>query len=287
MDDRLSWQRYQPGMSGMTAPQQGEDVTQRRYELEPHILEVVPFDEMNGTVVELGCGIGTDGLRISANAHRYIGVDYSSLGLRKAAQRHHERAHESSGFVRSDLRSLPFASEMFDFAYSHGVVHHIREDELVWAELRRILKPNGRFCVMVYHRQSVNYHYGIRILRRAALMLALGFRPLASWLARSRHESDDTVAAHLSNFKEEGARYLVGERWLSANTDGPSNTYSRVYSRRELQERLETAGLVVDTMRVRYLNPRVNPPLGLLPQVITRAIAKRAGWHLYAIGHRP
>lgn len=286
VDDRLSWTRYQPGLTGATAPLADEGIEQRRYELEPHILEVVPFADMRGDVVELGCGIGTDGLRISAAANNYVGVDYSPLGLRSAFHRHARQTRVNSHFIRADLRVLPFANESFDHVYSHGVIHHIRDDEAVWCEVNRVLRPGGHFCVMVYHRGSVNFHYGIMLLRRVALCVAVVARPLAARLARGRGEDEETLNGHRANLRKMGLRYLIGSPWLSANTDGPGNTYSRVYSRRELRERLGAAGLTVDAIEVRYLNARVNPPFHLLPEEAASRVARRYGWHLYAIGHR-
>ncbi|MDQ1537882.1 MAG: hypothetical protein QOE58_2275 [Actinomycetota bacterium] len=286
MDDRLSWTRYQPGLAGATAPLAEEGIAERRYELEPHILEVVPFGEMRQSVVELGCGVGTDGLLISAVAEKYVGVDYSLLGLRTAAQRHQKEGRGNSDFTRADLRSLPFADESFDYVYSHGVVHHIRGADAVWREASRVLRPQGRFCVMVYHRGSVNFQFGIRLLRRMALCLAVVAKPLADRLAGGVGEAEETLAGHRANLRRLRLRYLIGSPWLSANTDGPSNTYSRVYSRRELREALAAAGLTVDALEVRYLNARVNPPFHLLPEAVASWVAKRYGWHLYAMGHR-
>jgi ubiquinone/menaquinone biosynthesis C-methylase UbiE len=286
VDDRLSWTRYQPGLAGASAPAVGQDIAERRYELEPHILEVVPFNRMRGHVVELGCGVSTDGLQISAGAERYVGVDFSPLGLRTASTRHSEAGRLNSTFVRADLRALPFSDDSFDYVYSHGVVHHVRAGDDVWAEASRVLRPGGQFCVMVYHRGSINYRYGIQFLRRLALLVAMLARPIALRLAASRGEDEKTLAGHATNLKQIGVRYLIGTRWLSANTDGPSNTYSRVYSRQELRRALNAAGLAVDAMEVRYLNARVNPPLqGLSPQLASW-LAKRWGWHLYAIGHK-
>jgi hypothetical protein len=152
--------------------------------------------------------------------------------------------------------------------------------------MNRVLRPGGQFCVMVYHRGSVNFHYGIKLLRRLALILVVVAQPLATRFARNRGEDAQTLAGHRANLRKLRARYLIGNTWLSANTDGPSNTYSRVYSSRELGEALRAAGLTADKMEVRYLNARVNPPLQLLPDAVASRLAKRYGWHLYAIGHK-
>ena len=285
LDARETWRAYQPGLSGVTAASTSDDVARRRYELEPHILEVVPFADMRGVVVELGCGIGTDGLQIVKTARQYVGVDYSDLGLDVAMRRH--AGHPRASFTRADLRRLPVRDGAIDFVYSHGVLHHIQEQEVVFSEMSRILAPGGRYCIMVYNRQSLNFQYGIRALRRAMLVLAAIFPVLARRLAAGRGESDATLDAHLKELKVWRGRYLMGPDWLSRNTDGPQNRYSRVYSRQQLRQALEDAGLTVDRFDVRYLNERVNPPWGLLPARLKRRLALRWGWHLYAHGQKP
>lgn len=282
-DDRSSWTEYQPGLVGSTAPAVAEDVAERRYALEPHILEVVPFDYMTGCVVEFGCGIGTDGQRIAKFAERYVGLDYSPIALDTARSAH--RALPSV-FARTDLRSVPLRDSVADFVYSHGVLHHIRSNDAAWFELNRVLKPRGRFCVMVYHRRSLNHYYGILFLRRCLLVASAALPRLGRRLSRSRGEGDATLAGHLSLFRTGGMRYLFGPKWLSRNTDGPQNTYSRVYSKIELRDTLSAADLIVDDLEVRYLNVRVNPPVGWLPSRLQDWLGRQAGWHLYAIGHK-
>lgn len=287
MDDRDSWTRYQPGLSGATAPVADEGIEARRYEIEPHILEVVPFRNMTGVVAELGCGVGTDGRIIARTAARYVGLDFSPLGLRRAAQRHREAGLSTSDFVRCDLRHIPLRDGSCDYLYSHGVVHHVRDNGSVWTEAARVLRPGGRFCFMVYHRRSVNNYYGILLLRRLLLLMALLLPSAARTLAARRGEDSRTVDDHAAALRAHGLSYLRGSEWLSRNTDGPQNTFSRVYSRQELKRELAKAGFQVDRFEVRYLNVRVNPPFAALPPRVIDALAKRAGWHLYAFGEKP
>lgn len=283
-DDRKSWNDYQPGLVGSTAPRNGDDVAKRRYELEPHILDVVPFRSMSGRVAEFGCGIGTDGLLISQSARSYIGLDYSALALDTARQRH---AGLESSFTRADLCSVPLRAATVDFVYSHGVLHHLRDGDVPWGEFGRALKRGGGFCVMVYHRRSINYYYGILLLRRVLLLLTFLFPRFAQRIALGRGETEVTLKTHLEYLRSGPMSYLFGPQWLSRNTDGPQNTYSRVYSERELRKTISAAGLQVDRIEVRYLNERVNPPFSWLPGRLKERLGRIFGWHLYAIGHKP
>lgn len=140
---------------------------------------------------------------------------------------------------------------------------------------------------MVYHRHSINYYYGILFLRRVLLLLAVVLPRLAQRLSQKRGEDPATLEQHLDKLRSAPVSYLCGSEWLSRNTDGPQNTYSRVYSKRELRETISAAGLKADQLEVRYVNARVNPPFGWLPKRMHASLGRAVGWHLYAIGHKP
>src|SRR5437868_10618865 len=63
------------------------DYESKRYALEPHILEVVPFAEGKGRdVLEIGLGLGTDGARWAAAGARYTGVDLTPEAVRLTSE---------------------------------------------------------------------------------------------------------------------------------------------------------------------------------------------------------
>jgi SAM-dependent methyltransferase len=55
----------------------------------------------------------------------------------------------------ADAESLPFEDDRFDVVYSWGVIHHTPDVPQAAREIVRVLKPGGRFCVMVYNRHSL------------------------------------------------------------------------------------------------------------------------------------
>jgi len=93
--------------------------------------------------LDLGCGLGQQCRALAARGHRLVGVD-AALGLLRQA-----RAHEVSVAAADALR-LPFRDGTFDFVYTIGVLHHLRDADAQSAaarEVARVLKPGGKFIV--------------------------------------------------------------------------------------------------------------------------------------------
>src|SRR5437660_5778785 len=142
-------------------------VEQHRYEKEWHIPAAADFASTRGLrVLEIGCGVGTDGLQFARAGATYTGVDLTEAAV-DLARRNFESAGMPGEFRVSDAEKLDFTDESFDIVYSHGVLHHTPDIEAAIHEIRRVLKPDGQAMLMLYHRGSYNYRVGIRILRRA------------------------------------------------------------------------------------------------------------------------
>jgi trans-aconitate methyltransferase len=79
------------------------------------------------------------------------GVDFSTGMLAQA-----RRAHPGAGWVRADVRALPFAGA-FDLAVSFGVLGHFlpAERPALFAGVYRALRPGGVFAVPIGAPQPV------------------------------------------------------------------------------------------------------------------------------------
>ena len=112
------WADNQPGFR-FTPEEPGTEaffaaVERHRYALEPHIQELVDFARFrNRDVLEVGCGIATDGIQFAQAGARYTGVDTSESALELA------RTRFSLESVRGTLQpasatGLPFPDQSFD-----------------------------------------------------------------------------------------------------------------------------------------------------------------------------
>jgi ubiquinone/menaquinone biosynthesis C-methylase UbiE len=256
-----------------------ERVEEHRYGKEWHIPEAANFAGARGLrVLEIGCGLGTDGAQFARAGAIYTGVDLTDAAV-DLARRRFALEGLPGEFRRADAERLDFADESFDLVYSHGVLHHTPDTTAAVREVHRVLKPGGRAVVMLYHRDSYNYRVNIRWLRRIgahALRNEAGLK-LAH---RLTGEPVESLREHAARIKEDTQSYLSPEEFLSRNTDGAGNPLTRVYSRREARELFKDFAEV--KLATHFLNKRWLPVVGsLLSRSVETRLAARWGWHLW------
>jgi ubiquinone/menaquinone biosynthesis C-methylase UbiE len=284
---RRFWSDQAPGLKWLpgsnhfpVSRERYETVRATRYRLETHLEELAGFERHAGqVVVEVGCGIGTDGTRFLEGGARYIGIDSSDTAVRTARETF-DLLELEGAVVAADATTLPIGTATVDFVYSNGVLHHIDDTEAAVDEIHRILRPGGRCLVMLYHRSSLNYRFNILVLRRfgALALLLPGAVPA---IGKLTGETMGTLEGHRGLLRRHGVRYLMDRRlFLSNNTDGPGNPLSKVFSAREARQ-LFGRFRQVET-QVRYLNLRTMPGLDrLLSKQLKDRLARRWGWYLY------
>lgn len=255
-----------------------ERVEAHRYTKEWHIPVAAEFAGARGLrVLEIGCGLGTDGAQFAEAGANYTGIDLTNAAIELARKRF-ELSDLPGEFLVADAENLDFADDSFDLVYSHGVLHHTPDTALAVREIYRVLKPGGRAIVMLYHRGSYNYRIGIRIMRRAGARLLKSETGIRI-VNRLTGEPVESLRAHARLLKA-GNGYLASDEFLSQSTDGAGNPLARVYSRREARELFKDFRRV--ELRAYFLNKRFIPLMGnLLPRPIESALASRWGWHLW------
>ena len=99
------------------------------------------------TVLDLGCGAGTDLLIASQMAGpdgRVIGIDMTAGMLARA--RASAEAMDLTGVElhESLIESLPVPDETVDVVISNGVIDLVPDKDAVFSEIDRVLRPGGR-----------------------------------------------------------------------------------------------------------------------------------------------
>ncbi len=102
------------------------------------------------TVIDIGCGTGnyTD-LFQKLSFAQMIGVDPSEGMLEKARQKNPEIR-----FLPGTADCLPVETGSIDFAFMTDVIHHVPDLDAMFTEIHRVLKPEGKVCIVTQsHRQ--------------------------------------------------------------------------------------------------------------------------------------
>src|SRR6266404_6427403 len=256
-----------------------ERVEQHRYSTEWHIPKAAGFaNTRSKKVLEIGCGLGTDGAQFAKAGANYTGIDLTEAAVELARKRF-EMFDLPGEFRTADAENLNFPDESFDLVYSHGVLHHTPDTAKAIREIHRVLRPGGRAVVMLYHRNSYNYRVNISLLRRAGAQLLKWDRGV-SLVHKLTGEPFDKLQEHARLLRTQKQSYLNEEEFLSQNTDGAGNPLARVYSRREAGELFRDFSEV--TFKVHFLNKRWLPLVGkLMPRSVESQLAARWGWHLW------
>jgi SAM-dependent methyltransferase len=250
------------------------DVERRRYELQPHIPDILSTIDWRGKrVLEIGTGIGTDARLIINNGGLYTGINIDR-GSTEATLRALRAFSLPGSVLQQSATALNFPDNHFDVVYSFGVLHHIPEAGKAIAEIHRVLKPGGKLLVMVYNRTSINYLIEIMLVRKLGVwILSLpGAIALLEWLGLPREK----LQRHAALRRLHGR--MTNEEWVSRNTDGPDNPYSRVYGAAEVEQLL--ADFDVKTNEVFFFDHRHWGIFGsVVPRFVRRALGRHWGWH--------
>ena len=113
-----------------------------------------------GDLLDVPCGFGRHSLPLARAGYRVTGVDRSQVLLDEAARR--AAGERGPRYVRADYRELPLPDASFDAALnlftSLGYLGD-EEDTRVLAEIRRVLRPEGRLVIETMHRDWLARHF--------------------------------------------------------------------------------------------------------------------------------
>jgi SAM-dependent methyltransferase len=133
-----------------------DEVETRKYFVEPHIPSFANFPRWAGKrVLEIGCGIGTDGVNFARAGAIYSAIELSEASL-ALTKRRFELYGLEANLVLGNAEQLDrlFKQGEFDLVYSFGVVHHTPRPRAVIEAARRVIRNDGELRIMLYARNS-------------------------------------------------------------------------------------------------------------------------------------
>ena len=116
------------------------------------------------SVLDLCCGPGRHAAPLAGCGYDVIGLDLDDSALRDARNR-----APSTSFIRGDMRWLPLTSRSMDAvvcmwqSYGH---FNAETNAATLGEMARVLRPNGRLVLDIYHRDFHAARLGERMIER-------------------------------------------------------------------------------------------------------------------------
>lgn len=115
-----------------------------------------------GLVLEAGCGLGTELLRLEMLGYPTVGIDYAAPALSKLRE-----ARSEQRLVVADIHQLPFAASAYTAYLSFGVLEHFEFGPLpALKEANRMLNHGGLLVLSVPYPNVI---WRLTRLRRALL----------------------------------------------------------------------------------------------------------------------
>ena len=104
-------------------------------------------------VLELGCGTGSmwQGVTLPADCH--VTLTDLSTGMLDAA--HQNTTHLGADYAVCDAMALPYADASFDVVIANMMLYHVPDISRAVSEIRRVLKPDGRFFAATFGEHGV------------------------------------------------------------------------------------------------------------------------------------
>ncbi|MEZ5789147.1 MAG: arsenite methyltransferase [Xanthobacteraceae bacterium] len=140
------------------------------------------------TVLDLGAGAGIDAFvarRLVGDEGQVYGVDMTPDMIAKARANAEKLGYRNVEFRLGEIEHLPFERDSIDLVISNCVLNLVPDKARAFAEIFRVLRPGGRFCVSDIVA-SAPLPDGIRDAAALYVGCVAGAEPEADYLATIR-----------------------------------------------------------------------------------------------------
>lgn len=101
-------------------------------------------------VLDLGSGAGCDcfvARTLTGPKGKVTGIDFTDTMLEKAGKNLEKTGYHNIEFIKGDIEQMPLADNAFDVVISNCVLNLVPDKTKAFAEIYRVLKPGGHFCI--------------------------------------------------------------------------------------------------------------------------------------------
>jgi ubiquinone/menaquinone biosynthesis C-methylase UbiE len=101
-------------------------------------------------VLDLGSGAGNDcfvARALVGETGKVTGLDFTDAMLAKATENSVKLGFSNIEFIKGDIEEMPLPDNTFDVIVSNCVLNLVPDKNKAFAQIFRVLKPGGHFCV--------------------------------------------------------------------------------------------------------------------------------------------
>jgi SAM-dependent methyltransferase len=176
----------------------------------------------------VGCGTGREAAQLAVS----LGADVTGIDIQP---RFDSAAAQAATLKVGDATSMEFGDGAFDFVYSYHALEHIPDFRRALAEMRRVLRPKGGFCIGTPNRHRVVSYLGSENTSAFNKLLWNA----ADWKARLRGKFRNEFGAHAGFTRAELKSELTAA--IGAPADVTLPYYLDLYSRHQRYVRMLNA----------------------------------------------
>ena len=183
-------------------------------------------------VLDLGSGAGNDCFLARAlvgDSGHVSGIDFTDEMIDKAISNNRKMGFSNVEFIKGDIENMPLPGNHYDVVVSNCVLNLVPDKEKAFAEIMRVLKNGGRFCVSdvvikgnlpaSLKEDAVMYagcvSGAIQMESYLGIIEKIGFSNVSVHKEKAIIIPDDILASYLS--KEELSKFKNGDQGYSAS----------------------------------------------------------------------
>lgn len=175
-------------------------------------------------VLELGCGTGSMWQGVTLPAGCMLTLTDFSVGMLETARS--TTKHLSADYAVVDVQDIPYPDGSFDVVIANMMLYHVPDIARALREIRRVLKPGGRFYAATFGEhgvtEAVTEMLGLPVETNKRFTLQNGAKQLRQVFAQVvRHDRED--ALDVTNLQDL-IIYLRSMQQMSALADMPDET---------------------------------------------------------------
>lgn len=116
-------------------------------------------------ILDIGCGNGTDSLYFSRSGFAVTATDFSESGIETLRSSAVANGLSVTSLLHDTAKKFPFPDATFNAVYAHLALHYFDDavTRRVFADVQRLLKPNGYFFVKCKSVDDSFYGKGTKV----------------------------------------------------------------------------------------------------------------------------